>query len=359
MLDISIVIPVFQAETTIARAIQSALSLEDVALEVLVIDDGSGDQTGIIVAQIAATDTRVRLISQSNMGRSAARGAGIAAARGKWIMFLDADDYLLPGTGKVLAGYAQRDSLDLAVFSYRQVGTVSVKAPVSANKMSHNLVLSSHDVLEEMLAAPRSSDRMPADVFELNAVWARLYRAERLRELHIVSLTGEWCPFPVGLRFSEDRLLNIAYLASGEEFSVWFCPHSVYCWDLGESQTCGVARPDDIGRIDSYRCYCDDLVRASLISSTQANRLFTLELTSQFQRAVCRCDAPTELLAKSWKHALTAEGAASIDVTQLEKCPPLRKWIPGIMLIKQGLTASAIKSYRALYGAKKAMKRHI
>ena len=353
--ELSIVLPAYRAERTIERAIQSAMSLASMSIEIIVIDDGSDDRTGSIVSQISATDPRVRIVSQSNKGRSAARGAGVAAARGKWTMFLDADDYLLSGASAVLADYVHDCSLDLAVFSYEQVGLAS-DAASSRNEISKNLVLSSQDVLEEMLAMPGSAGRLPGGMFEMNAVWARLYRTERLRELCIADATGEWCPFPVGLRFSEDRLLNIAYLASGGEFAVGFCPLPVYCWDLGESQTCGVVKPDDISRIDLYRCYCDDLVRAYLITKHQANCLFTLELANQFQRAICQCDAPLGLLLEYWKHAITGECISHIDVSQIKRCVSLRKWLPGLMLIKHGFVSGAFKSYRSLIGLKRASK---
>lgn len=90
----SVIVPAFNAASTLGAAIRSILSQTQADLEVIVVDDGSTDATGAIVERI--TDPRVRLIAQSNNGPSAARNAGIKAARGAYLSFLDSDDLWLP-----------------------------------------------------------------------------------------------------------------------------------------------------------------------------------------------------------------------------------------------------------------------
>ena len=91
---VSVVIPAYNAEAYIGRALRSVLGQRRGADEVIVVDDGSTDGTA---AAVGAFGESVRYIRQEKSGASAARNAGIAAASGEWIAFLDADDEWLPG----------------------------------------------------------------------------------------------------------------------------------------------------------------------------------------------------------------------------------------------------------------------
>jgi glycosyltransferase involved in cell wall biosynthesis len=95
---LSVLIPCWNAAATIERSLGSVLAERDVPLECIVIDDASTDGTADLVASIAEGDSRVVLIRlELNGGVSNARNQGLAAARGEWLAFLDADDRLFPG----------------------------------------------------------------------------------------------------------------------------------------------------------------------------------------------------------------------------------------------------------------------
>jgi len=91
---ISIIIPLYNKQNCIERAIKSVLSQTFTDFELLVINDGSTDQSDEIVKEIK--DNRLILINKQNGGVSTARNKGVDAAKGEWIIFLDADDYFLP-----------------------------------------------------------------------------------------------------------------------------------------------------------------------------------------------------------------------------------------------------------------------
>ena len=97
MPPVSAVIPCYNAADTLRRAVDSVLREAPANLEVLLVDDGSQDDTPVLCDALARRDRRVRVIHQRNRGVSAARNAGLEAARGDWILFVDADDALLPG----------------------------------------------------------------------------------------------------------------------------------------------------------------------------------------------------------------------------------------------------------------------
>lgn len=92
---ISVVIPLYNKETSIAQSLRSVLQQESSDFEVVIVDDGSTDDSVSVVESIQ--DSRIRLIKQENGGPSKARNTGVKNAKGEWILFLDADDELLQG----------------------------------------------------------------------------------------------------------------------------------------------------------------------------------------------------------------------------------------------------------------------
>ncbi|MFZ0929695.1 MAG: glycosyltransferase family A protein [Syntrophobacteraceae bacterium] len=97
----SIVIPLFNKARWIGRAIESVIAQEFEDFELIIVDDGSTDESIAVVTQFE--DSRISLLRQPNRGPSAARNKGAAHARGEWIALLDADDYWLDGHLEALA----------------------------------------------------------------------------------------------------------------------------------------------------------------------------------------------------------------------------------------------------------------
>ena len=93
MPKVSIIMPAYNAERTVEQSVLSALAQTHTDFELIVIDDGSKDRTPEILERLAATDSRIRVLTNNpNMGVSKSRNRGIAEASGEWIAFLDSDD---------------------------------------------------------------------------------------------------------------------------------------------------------------------------------------------------------------------------------------------------------------------------
>ena len=116
---ISVIIPVYNAESTLRRCVDSVLAQTFTDFECLLINDGSKDKSGEICDEYAAKDSRIRVFHKENGGPSAARNFGLNQAIGQYVIFQDADDYLLDnGSYLKLITYAVQNNLDILRFDY-------------------------------------------------------------------------------------------------------------------------------------------------------------------------------------------------------------------------------------------------
>ncbi|MGO9444362.1 MAG: glycosyltransferase family 2 protein [Thiobacillaceae bacterium] len=136
----SVVIPAYNAGKTLARALDSVLAQTWPAHEIIVVDDGSHDDTDQIVA---AYGDRVIALWQENAGPSAARNRGVQAASGEWVAFLDADDWYYPARLELHANMiAAEPSLDFVVgsFDYRDAGGTLIQSSIEQTMLGRRLL---------------------------------------------------------------------------------------------------------------------------------------------------------------------------------------------------------------------------
>ncbi len=110
---VSVVVPVYNPGPYLAPLLASLLAQTEPSLEIIAVDDGSSDGSAEILREAAARDARLTVISQPNLGISAARNRGIAHARGRWLALADSDDWLDPRTLATWRAYG--DSADVEV----------------------------------------------------------------------------------------------------------------------------------------------------------------------------------------------------------------------------------------------------
>ena len=97
MIDkVSIIVPVYNIENYIRVCVESILAQTYESFELILVDDGSKDNSGILCDEYAAIDSRVKVIHKENGGVSSARNAGLRQAKGDWIMHVDGDDWIEP-----------------------------------------------------------------------------------------------------------------------------------------------------------------------------------------------------------------------------------------------------------------------
>lgn len=114
-MKVSVIIPAWGVEDYLPACLDSVLSQEGPALEILAVDDGSPDRCGEIIDSTADRDRRVIALHKENGGLSSARNFGLARATGEAIFFLDGDDLLLPGTLSEMANAMEENGADLVL----------------------------------------------------------------------------------------------------------------------------------------------------------------------------------------------------------------------------------------------------
>ncbi len=110
--DVSLIIPVFNNEPFLDESLSSARAQTELSVEIIIIDDGSTDASLSKIKAHAELDPRIMVIAQANQGVSAARNAGLDRASGKWLAFLDGDDWLAPGSLAAWHQQAEQGNLD-------------------------------------------------------------------------------------------------------------------------------------------------------------------------------------------------------------------------------------------------------
>lgn len=117
---ISVIIPVYNAEHTLKRAVESLKAQTYPNLEFIFVDDGSTDSSYDILAAYAKTDQRIKVLKQKNEGQNKARFTGLKASSGQYIGFMDNDDYANPQMYRRLMKAITKDDAQIAVCSYQQ-----------------------------------------------------------------------------------------------------------------------------------------------------------------------------------------------------------------------------------------------
>ncbi|QQB15450.1 bifunctional glycosyltransferase/CDP-glycerol:glycerophosphate glycerophosphotransferase [Brevibacterium casei] len=126
---LSVVIPAFNAAEFIERCLRSVVAQRGVRLEVIVVDDGSRDETTALVGELIDDDPRIMLIKSTNAGPAAARNLGVEASSGDFITFVDADDEVLPGAFSTMVDSLLRTGSDIATGSYVRIGATGRNRP--------------------------------------------------------------------------------------------------------------------------------------------------------------------------------------------------------------------------------------
>ena len=219
---VSIIVPVYNAEATISRCIESIINQEYRDFELLLIDDGSTDSSGTICDRYAAEDSRIRLIHKENTGVSETRNMALDLACGTYLQFLDSDDWITPNATRLFVEEAERYHCDMVISDfYRVVG----KRVAHKGDIDDDCVLTQEEFSAHML-------QNPAD-FYYGVLWNKLYRRDIVEKYHLrMNPEISWC---------EDFMFNLEYIRHAEVFYALQVPVYYYVKTKGSLASQGMS----------------------------------------------------------------------------------------------------------------------
>lgn len=118
---ISIIVPVYNTEKYLRKCIESIINQTYKNIELILVNDGSTDNSGNICDEYAKTDSRIKVIHKENGGVSSARNTGLESAKGEWLVFVDGDDYISSDYCTVMLEKAKKNDAELVLCGYKRV----------------------------------------------------------------------------------------------------------------------------------------------------------------------------------------------------------------------------------------------
>lgn len=220
---VSIILPVYNAQSHLARCVGSICAQTYRNIEIIILNDGSKDQSLPVCEEFRQKDPRILLVDKANSGVSDTRNLGLKLASGKYVEFVDSDDYLDPDFTERLVDAAEENEADFVIAPYKMV------IPAGASKPEQVLDKIQDELGVMSVARPpevREYGFLPAGVYDkdtfalrlmdkpasyfYSVLWNKLYRRD--------ILTGNDIQFVSEMRWAEDLVFNLRYIQYAERF---------------------------------------------------------------------------------------------------------------------------------------------
>ena len=220
---VSIILPVYNAQSHLARCVGSICAQTYRNIEIIILNDGSKDQSLPVCEEFRQKDPRILLVDKANSGVSDTRNLGLKLASGKYVEFVDSDDYLDPDFTERLVAAAEENEADFVIAPYKMV------IPAGASKPEQVLDKIQDELGVMSVARPpevREYGFLPAGVYDkdtfalrlmdkpasyfYSVLWNKLYRRD--------ILTGNDIQFVSEMRWAEDLVFNLRYIQYAERF---------------------------------------------------------------------------------------------------------------------------------------------
>ena len=209
--DISIIVPVYNTEKYVQSCLNSLIKQTHEAIEIIVVNDGSNDESLARCKEMAKKDSRIKIFTKTNGGLSDARNYGINKAEGKYLGFVDSDDYISENMYESLLSGITYNNADIAVAAINQVdeiGNILKTRLIDGNEK----LLTRYDGMEELLFSQRIS----------NSVCNKLFKRELFDEIR----------FPIGKLYEDEY---VTYRVFDKAQKIYICTNAFYFYRYNEA----------------------------------------------------------------------------------------------------------------------------
>ena len=212
---ISVVVPVYNAEAYLEKCLNSILGQTYENLEIILVNDGSTDRSAEIIENYKNKDPRIVVINKENGGVSSARNRGIDVATGKFIIFVDADDYIENNMFETLEEDLFKNNVDISMCGYRNVD------------VNGNILYESKPMDEKYFDAATFKRYLFKSDYFRDHIWNKLFRLEIIKEhnirfnedIHIkenVLFLLDFSKYAFRYSFGNEMLYNFLYNPNGQ-----------------------------------------------------------------------------------------------------------------------------------------------
>lgn len=241
---VSVIIPVYNTEEYVERCLRSVLNNTYKNIEIICINDGSTDNSLEVIQKVAADDSRVRVINQTNKGVSAARNAGLAECEGEFVAFIDSDDWIHPQYFELLLKCQQENDANLVACGYVKTKQVADFSELSYDKLN----IRNADVTQVM-----NENQLRY------VVWARLYK----RKL----LFGH--KFAEDFKRGEDTIFNTEVICSADDLNMFVIDEGLYYYFDRDGSAMYTVSHNEVLRVCEH--YID---RLNMIKNPTSQKLY-------------------------------------------------------------------------------------
>lgn len=261
---ISIIVPVYKVEQYLMRCLDSIREQTYPNLEIILVDDGSPDNCGMICDDYVKKDSRIQVIHKQNAGLGMARNSGLEVATGKYVVFVDSDDWLKPNMVQTLVTAAQQYSAEMVICGYSVVPQNGIprECPVCKDTERYEGTEQIYQKILAPIIGPKWINGAE-DVQEM-CVWTNLYSMDLIRKYNLRFVNEREY-------LSEDYFFNISYITKAQ--TIVRVPELLYCYRYNETSLSNTFRPNRVKLMNNLIGSAIELLRAEGIYDRMSDRL--------------------------------------------------------------------------------------